>query len=48
MMNKMQILKGTNAGWICEINGIVCKDLANTLVNNGDKVEFYIILIWKE
>lgn len=33
--------KGVNAGWICEINGIVCKDPANTLVNNGDKVEFY-------
>ena len=33
--------KGTNAGWICEINGIVCKDPANTLVNNGDKVELY-------
>ena len=33
--------KGSNAGWICEINGVVCKDPANTLVNGGDKVEFY-------
>ena len=32
---------GANAGWICEINGAVCKDLANTLVNDGDKIEFY-------
>lgn len=32
---------GANAGWICEINGAVCKDPANTLVNDGDKIEFY-------
>ena len=32
---------GANAGWICEINGVVCKDPANTLVNNGNKIEFY-------
>ena len=32
---------GVNAGWICEINGVVCKDPANTLVNNGNKIEFY-------
>ena len=32
---------GANAGWICEINGAVCKDPANTLVNDGDKIEYY-------
>ncbi len=32
---------GSNAGWICEINGAVCKDPANTLVNDSDKIEFY-------
>ena len=32
---------GVNARWICEINGAVCKDPANTLVNDGDKIEFY-------
>ncbi len=33
--------KGQNAGWICEINGKVCSDPANTLVNGGDIVEYY-------
>ena len=32
---------GSNAGWICEINGNVCGDPANTLVNGGDIVEYY-------
>ena len=32
---------GSNAGWICEINGNVCDDPANTLVNGGDIVEYY-------
>ena len=33
--------KGNNAGWVCEINGKVCNDPANTLVNGGDIVEYY-------
>ena len=33
--------KGQNAGWVCEINGKVCSDPANTLVNGGDIVEYY-------
>ena len=33
--------KGNNAGWVCEINGKVCNDPANTLVNDGDIVEYY-------
>ena len=32
---------GSNAGWICEINGNVCGDPANKLVNGGDIVEYY-------
>ncbi|WP_246213229.1 S-layer homology domain-containing protein [Aminipila butyrica] len=31
---------GSNAGWVCEVNGKVCNP-ATTLVNNGDKVDFY-------
>ncbi len=33
--------KGENAGWVCEINGTVCNDPANTMVNNGDVIEYY-------
>ena len=33
--------KGNNAGWVCEINGKVCNDPANTLVNGGNIVEYY-------
>lgn len=32
---------GVNAGWICEINGKVCKEPANTMVNSGDNIKFY-------
>ncbi|WP_312650957.1 S-layer homology domain-containing protein [Aminipila sp.] len=32
--------QGSNAGWVCEVNGKTC-DPATTLVNAGDKVEFY-------
>jgi hypothetical protein len=32
---------GANAGWICEVNGKVVKDYANTLLNGDDRVIFY-------
>ncbi len=32
---------GSGAGWICEINGKVVTDYANTLINGGDSVVFY-------
>ena len=34
---------GTNAGWVCEVNGKRCmnSDLANTLVYDGDTIDFY-------
>gem|GEM_PF-4358783 len=31
---------GKEAGWVCEVNGKVC-DPATTLVNSGDKIDFY-------
>lgn len=31
---------GSNAGWVCEVNGTVV-DPATTLINNGDKIDFY-------
>lgn len=32
---------GANAGWVCEINGVVCEDYANTPVKDGDSIVFY-------
>ena len=32
---------GPKAGWICEVNGVVCSNPANVLANDGDKIEFY-------
>ena len=32
---------GLKAGWICEVNGVVCSNPANVLANDGDKIEFY-------
>ncbi|MBR3431392.1 MAG: DUF4430 domain-containing protein [Clostridia bacterium] len=32
---------GPNAGWICRVNGEICPDPANTLVKNGNKIDFY-------
>ncbi len=32
---------GPDAGWVCEVNGVVCEDPANTLVYGGDRVEYY-------
>lgn len=32
---------GADAGWICKVNGSVCNDLANTLVNANDRIDFY-------
>jgi hypothetical protein len=32
---------GSGAGWICEVNGKVVTDYANTLVNGGDSIVFY-------
>lgn len=29
------------AGWICEINGKVCENPAETLVNDGDAIVYY-------
>lgn len=32
---------GPNAGWVCRVNGEICPDPANTLVKNGDRIDFY-------
>lgn len=32
---------GPNVGWVCRVNGAICADPANTLANNGDKIDFY-------
>ena len=32
---------GPDAGWVCRVNGEVCADPANTLVKNGDRIDFY-------
>lgn len=37
---------GKKASWICKVNGVVCDDPANTLVSDGDKVEFFYSSGW--
>ena len=32
---------GDHAGWVCEVNGKICDDPANTLAEDGDKIDFY-------
>ena len=37
---------GKKAAWVCKVNGNVCKDPANTLVKEGDKIEFFYSSGW--
>ena len=37
---------GKKASWICKVNGVVCDDPANTLVSDGDKIEFFYSSGW--
>ena len=40
---KAALPAGVGGRWVCEVNGEECADPANTLLNAGDRVEFYFL-----
>ena len=38
---------GKKAAWVCKVNGFVCSDPANVLVENGDKIELFYSSGWE-
>lgn len=39
---------GKKAAWVCKVNGLVCSDPANVLVENGDKIELFYSSGWND
>ena len=39
---------GKKAAWVCKVNGFVCSDPANVLVENGDKIELFYSSGWND